>query len=80
MDVRLCPVIHGNELQSIDKEGLFKLVRDAQLIATVARLQLISGDTDVLIGIRLIPHDGANQPPISPAHEVGHELEARAVP
>ena len=59
-------MIDGDELQPIDEQRFFELVGDAQLVAAVARPQLIAADAHVLVGIGLVPGPGPAQPPISP--------------
>ena len=71
-------MIHGHELQAIDEQRLFELVGDAQLVAAVARPQLIAADADVFVGIGMVPLTRSRPAAhLAAAHEVGHELEAR---
>ena len=74
-------VIDRDEPHPVHVEQFFQLVRDAQLVAAVARPQLLLAEPYVLDGIghvesavrEAVPHFAA-------AHEVGDEGEALAVP
>ncbi len=81
VDVDAGAMIHRHELQAIDEQRLLELVGDPQLVAAVARAQLIAADADVFVGIGMAPLARSGPAAhLTAAHEVGHELEARAVP
>ena len=80
IDVHAGAMIDGDELQAIDEQRFLELVGDAQLVAPVARAELVAADADVLVGIGMVPAISGPVAHLAAAHEVGHELEAVAVP
>ena len=72
---------HGDELRPIEEERLLELVGDAKIEPPVARLQPVSGDAHVFVGVRRVAEPGR----LPVAHfaateEVGEEVELRSVP
>src|SRR4051812_40086617 len=74
-------MIDSHELQPIDEQHFLELVGHAQLVAAVARLQLLVANPNIFIGVRLTPHRWRDPVAhLAAAHEVGDELETGAIP
>ena len=70
-----------DELKAIDKQRFLELVRHAQLVAAVPRRELVAAQSNVFVGIRGVADAGRDPGAhFAASHEVGDELEARAVP
>ncbi len=81
MDLRAGCVVDRQQLNPVQEHRFLELVREAELIAPVSGLQLISTDTDVLVRIWLVPHRRREpRTHFAAAKKVGDELEAGAVP
>ena len=72
---------HRNQLKTVDKHRLLKLVGNSQFIATVFFIQLIAADAHILIGIGLVIAAGFFEiTHLTSAHKISDEFKALAIP
>src|SRR6266571_2595824 len=81
IDVSVGRVVDGDQLKPIDVEYFFEFIGNANLVATIARLELIVSNANILVGVRMVADAGRFQiAHLTAAHEISHELESLAVP